>query len=208
MPDVYEVPVPLSFHITGVLAVGTSVLRKIVPFDHEVVGAAVTLNTGPVGADAIFDILHGANGVTGGSLASIWPTNNGTSGNPDNRPRVKAGANDQAAIASTTTTVAPQGTDPALSGQSTGVSTTYTNYNESPFLAKADPSPAGAGFAGNQPVNESNQTSVLGTPGVPQAPANRGFIGKAGDAYVLSVVEVGSTTAGSDAELILWLLVR
>lgn len=211
MPGLNQVPVLTSWRISGALAAGATVQRKLIPFDHEVVGAAITASTAPVGADLIVDILHGANGAAAGALASIWHTNNGANGNPDNRPRLVAGNLDQAARPAGSTTVRPEGTDPALSGQSTGVSTTYVNYDELPFLSVPDANPAGYGFAGNQPVNEGQNPVQInpqesGGPQQQSAPANVGFRGKAGDVYVPSIVQVGSTTPGSDLEIILLLM--
>jgi hypothetical protein len=210
VPDVYEVPLPLSFRLAGVVAVGTSPLRKVVPFDHEVVGTSLTAATAPAGAALIADILHGPAGAAGGALTSLWAT----SGNAG-RPQIAAGSNDQAPAAATNTTVMAQGTNPP---GYTG--TTTRNYLESPYLVRPDVSASttqqagsGAAAGGNvgEPFNEGPSTDVVQgqtETGMRPASANMAFQGAAGDVYQLAIVQVGSTTAGSDLELILWILPR
>jgi hypothetical protein len=116
-----------------------------------------------------------------------------------------------AAIAAGTTTVAPIGTDPPLSG-GTLVSTTYPNYDGFAYLAKPDPNP-GQVFGSTGPLNTGNPAVVInsvegGTLNQPAAPAGVGYQGHAGDAVALKVITVGSTVAGSDIEVIAFLIQR
>ncbi len=143
--------------------------------------------------------------ANGGSLTGTGAAVAVTAQTTDKRPQIAAGAVDQAPIASSTYTVAPIGTDPPLSGQSAGVSTTYNTYNDFPFLASPDSNAAGFGFAGRQPIQEGNPLTVLGTPGVPQAGQPPVYSGHAGDALLPYIVQVGSGTAGADLTLSVWL---
>jgi hypothetical protein len=300
VPDTFSPPTPIEFHVPGGQSVAVATMRRVLPFDYDIIGAVASLNTAPTGADFIVDVLRAVNNST--TFASIWPLSNGTNvqtitlggtglggtftltyggqttgaiafnasaaavqaalnaltslpndvvvtgaaGGPyvvtfnggaapgggsitytssltgtaptititktgtDNRPRVKAGNYDQAAIAAGTTTVAPMGTDPPLSGGGL-VSTTTTNYDEIQFLAKPDANNATSapfGFAGNSPIQEGNQQNVLGTPGVPQAPQPPVYSANAGDALNISVLQVGSTVAGSDLHVMVFVTRR
>lgn len=222
MPDVYSERVALEFHIPGALTDGAATLRRLVPFDFQVIGATASVGTAPVGSNLIFDVVYGPLNTATASLASMWPTNNGSSGAPDNRPTIVAGNLDQIAIPASTYTVAPEGTDPALQGQTTGVSTTYTNPESYPYLAKPDPNFPVAQFAGNQPVFENpyspiSITGETGTTGtnvenVETAGANQmpstdpAFVAPAGTVLDVKVIQVGSTTAGSDATVTVYIV--
>lgn len=211
MPDVYEVPLPFSFHLAGAVAVGTTSLRKVIPFDHQVLGISATVNTAPTGAGLILDLLHGPYNTAASALTTLWPT----SGNAG-RPQIAAGAFDVAPKAPSTTTVTAQGTNPP---GYTG--TTTVNYNESPYLVRPDTPAATAGFGaaaatptgGNNPGEPFNETGVstglvqgITETGMAPGSPNRAFSGSAGDVYQLAVVQVGATVAGSDLEFILYLL--
>lgn len=232
MPDLYSAPLPLSFHLAGALAatgagVAAGNIRKVIPFPYQIIGAVASVNTAPTGANLIFDVLVAPHGTAPGSanFKSIWAINNGTNGNPDHRPTIVAGAFDMAPVAASTYTVAPQGTDPTLqSGQQ--ASTTYNTPDTLPFLARPDANQTssmgfGAAAGGNvgepfnmgqsgAPVNlegTSNTTANIESGGPGQAPeaANATYTGSPGDVVVVQVVQVGSTVAGSDAELTLFL---
>lgn len=147
------------------------------------------------------------------SLTGSTPTAVITHSGVDNRPTIVAASYDQAPIAAGTTTVAPEGTDPDLSGQTTGVSTTYPNYDGFDYLARPDANSTAAQFGSTGPLNTGNPSVVVnstegGTLNQPLAPLNSGYLGHAGDALQLAVRQVGSGTAGSDVSVIALIIQR
>ena len=192
MPGQYSQMIPLTLSLPGALAAGATTKRVIVPFPYEIAGVSASVNTAPAGADLILDVLAGPNNTAAGNLASVYKT-------AANRPTIKAGSLDMAA------TSAPF--DPTYADN------TATEPNEPSYLAKPDPTST-ATFAGNQPVTETQPGTVAvnttepGSSNQDQVPANRGYVGSAGDALHLSVAQVGSTTAGSDATVVVWLIER
>lgn len=194
MPDTFSSPVLLEFSIPGEVEEGLYPVRKLVPFDHDVVGVTVTVNT-PAEDDAIFDVVYGPADTEPEELVSMWPKNNGEDDYPDNRPTIPSGSYDQAPIEAGSTTVTPVGTD-------LGVSSTYVNYNQLPYVAKPDPQPAQPEFEGNQPVSGGAPSEVLGTPNPPQASSHPVFSQPAGTAYSVNVI----AASGEDATVTLWII--
>jgi len=209
MPDFYSERLAFDFSLSGTLAVAAFSTRRIVPFDFTVFGATASVGTAPTGASLIFDVVVGPAQTADGGLVTLWPKN------PSNRPTILAGNLDQAAIAASTFQVAPEGTDPDLQGQTTGVSTTYQTPNPYPWLAKPDnnqDSPTSpVGFGGNTPFYEpgvdspvdlsTNLGADVEAAGAAQAPEalTSYYVGTAGSVLNVTVLQVGSTVAGANA---------
>jgi hypothetical protein len=203
--DTFIAPESLQISVVGAVAVGLVPQRLVLPYPYSVIGVSVALATAPTGANFIFDVVHGAYNANSSAMTSLWSINNGTSGNPDNRPTIVAASFDQAPRSSAPVTT--------QSKSIPSIPITTTPYVEQPYLAIPDPNITGSlTFEGTSPVYETEETPVqlesdndgtdtafTGGSNYPQEGANSsyGYVCAAGDVLMGYVRQVGSTVAGS-----------
>jgi hypothetical protein len=216
MSDTFIAPEVLTVYVSGALTAETVPQRLLLPYPCSVIGVQISVTVAPTGANIICDVLHGAAQIAPGSMTSLWWLNNVVATGPpatvDNRPTIVVSTFDQAARTVSAVTVQSKGIP--------SVPITTTAYNEMPWLAIPDPNTTGATtFEGAQPVfeteenpvelesdNDGTDTAFTGGANWPQEAANAqyGYTCLAGDVLVPKITQIGSTVAGSNLTMEIW----
>jgi len=195
VPGIYSQMLPFHAVVAGALTVSTSPQRLLVPFPYEVVGVSASVNTAPTGASIIVDVLAGANQSAPGSLTSIF------AGNTALRPTILAGTYDNVS------------TDTPFAGDPTVPLNTVVDPNEKNYLAKPQAASTTT-FSGNQPVDNTQPQTITvnavetGSANQYQMGESEGYLGNAGDLLQVGILQIGSTVAGADLAVIIWVLER